>query len=60
MLAARVFPSSGANIALQERHEKTLSSSDTRAVVWSTVECVVLAGLSGLQMLFFRRAFKNY
>ena len=46
--------------AWQLRHEKTLASSDRRAVVWSTIECAVLAGLSGLQMILFRRAFRNY
>ena len=44
----------------QLRHQQTLASSDKRAVAWSALECVVLVGLSGLQMVFFRRAFKNY
>ena len=44
----------------QLRHQQTLASSDKRAVAWSALECLVLAGLSGLQMVFFRRAFKNY
>jgi len=46
--------------AMQLRHQQTLASSDTRAVAWSALEVLVLAGLSGLQMVFFRRAFKNY
>jgi hypothetical protein len=42
------------------RHAATLSSSDTRAVVWSGAECTVLLALAALQMALFRRAFKNY
>jgi hypothetical protein len=44
----------------QIRHTETLASSDRRAVVWTSVEVVMLGGLSVLQMVLFRYAFKNY
>lgn len=44
----------------QQRHEQTLASSDRRAVAWTLLEVLVLGVLSCLQMVFFRRAFKNY
>ena len=44
----------------QARHAETLRSNDARAVAWSGVEWAVLLCLSLLQMLLFRRAFRNY
>ena len=54
------FPRLTSPASSQLRHQQTLASSDKRAVAWSALECIVLVGLSGLQMVFFRRAFKNY
>ena len=44
----------------QVRHAETLASSDTRAVLWSGIECAALLVLSMLQMTLFRRAFRAY
>ena len=44
----------------QKRHAETLRSSDQRSAMWAALECATLAGLAGLQILLFRKAFANY